>query len=93
MVVFVTDILLEKHSKEYFTTNEASKANLNADKRILKSPPFLHRVYSVMPLGLTDSIKVIMMKADMSSNVYLTCLFVFTRIFIEIGRASCRERV
>ena len=25
--------------------NEASRANLNVDKRILKSPPFMNRVY------------------------------------------------
>ena len=36
-----------KLSKEYFTPNEASKANLNVDKRILKSPPFLQEVYEI----------------------------------------------
>ena len=30
--------------------NEASEANLNADKRILKCTPFLHRVYSIMKI-------------------------------------------
>ena len=28
------------------TTNEASRANLKSEKIILKSPPFLHRVYT-----------------------------------------------
>ena len=34
-----------KLSKEYFTTNEASRTDLNVDKRILKLPPYWHRVY------------------------------------------------
>ena len=31
--------------KGYFTLNEASRDNLNADKRILTCQPFLHKVY------------------------------------------------
>ena len=30
-----------KNSKEYFNLNEASQANLNTDKTILKKPPFM----------------------------------------------------
>ena len=41
---------LSKLSKEYLTTNEASRAILNGDKRILKSPPFLDRVYDRLEL-------------------------------------------
>ena len=29
-----------------FTQNEASRANLNVDKRIFELPPFMHRVYA-----------------------------------------------
>ena len=37
-----------KKSKEYFTLNEASEANLNVDKRILKSAIFAYTsVYMV----------------------------------------------
>ena len=32
-----------KLSKEYVTLNEASRANLNVDKRMLKSPPFCEK--------------------------------------------------
>ena len=35
-----------KLSKEYVTQNEASRANLNVDKRIFELPPLMHRVYS-----------------------------------------------
>ena len=41
-----TNLVLEfKDQKSYFTLNEASQANLNADKRILKCQPFLYQVY------------------------------------------------
>ena len=43
---YLTNLVLEfKNSKEYFTLNEATWANLNADKRILKVSVILHKVY------------------------------------------------
>ena len=47
----VTSFLSSK-IKEYFTLKEASKANLNADKRILKCQPFLHEVYKISRISL-----------------------------------------
>ena len=38
---------LSSKMKRIFHWNEASEANLNAHKRILKCQPFLHRVYFI----------------------------------------------
>ena len=42
-----------KLSKEYVTQNEASRADLNVDKRIFELPPFMHRVYFTLYLKNT----------------------------------------
>ena len=36
----------KQNSKEYFTLNEATRANLNKNKRILEWEPFWNKVYS-----------------------------------------------
>ena len=49
----LTNLLLEfKNQKNIFALNEASGANLNTDKRILKCQPFLHKVYTLQTLLL-----------------------------------------
>ena len=45
-----SNLVLElKTSIEYFTLNEASEANLNAGKIIVKCQPFLRKVYLLQP--------------------------------------------
>ena len=46
--ISATSLVLELNfQKKNVTQNEASRANLNVDKRIFELPPFMHRVYII----------------------------------------------
>ena len=60
--IILTSLILEfKYQKNFFILDEASEANLNTDKRILKCQPLLHWVYncfvkSVLVLSLSSQV-------------------------------------
>ena len=63
-----------KNSKEYFIWNKVSEANLNADKRILKCQPFIHRVYATVFIRHLDSYRL---------KSFLPC-FVILRVMVSL---------
>ena len=58
--ILIFSFLSSKNLKEYFTLNEASEANLNADKRILKCQPFLHKVYCCPIYSLSPNLEQVL---------------------------------
>ena len=62
--------------KEYFTLNEASRDNLNADKRILTCEPFLHKVYKTIQFCVRTYVRTITWQPNVLG---LICLPYFLR--------------